>query len=167
GFVRDTWFKAEKEGTYRGQCAELCGKDHAFMPIVVKVVSSDEYATWVQAKLEEAKARQEDPTKTWEVADLLVKGESTYNSNCAACHQASGAGIPGAFPALDGSAIVQGPQSEQIHILLNGKGAGMPSWKQLSDVEIASVITYTRQSWSNAGKGTDPVVQPSAITAAR
>lgn len=167
GFVRDTWFKAEKTGTYRGQCAELCGKDHAFMPIVVKVVSDEEYATWVQAKMDEMQANADDPTKTWEVADLVARGEEVYKSNCAACHQASGAGIPGAFPALAGSQIVMGGQADQINILLNGKGAGMPAWKQLNDVEIASVITYTRQAWANSGKGSDPVVQPSAITAAR
>lgn len=167
GFVRDTWFKAEKIGTYRGQCAELCGKDHAFMPIVVKVVSDDDYATWVQAKLDEMQANADDPTKTWEVADLVARGEDVYKSNCAACHQASGSGIPGAFPALVGAPSVMGAQAGQIDILLNGKGAGMPAWKQLNDVEIASVITYTRQAWANSGKGSDPVVQPSAITAAR
>ncbi|MBU0543066.1 MAG: cytochrome c oxidase subunit II [Gammaproteobacteria bacterium] len=167
GFVRDTWFKAEKEGIYRGQCAELCGKDHAYMPIVVEVMSEENYSKWVQAKLEEMKAKQDDPTKEWTKEDLVARGEQAYNANCAACHQATGAGIPGAFPALAGSQVVMGPQAAQIDILLNGKGAGMPAWKQLSDVEIASVITYTRNAWANAGTGTDPVVQPSAVTAAR
>jgi cytochrome c oxidase subunit 2 len=167
GFVRDTWFKAEKEGIYRGQCAELCGKDHAYMPIVVEVMSEENYSKWVQAKLEEMKAKQDDPTKEWTKEDLVARGEQVYNANCAACHQASGEGIPGAFPALVGSPAVKGPQADQIAILLNGKGAGMPAWKQLSDVEIASVITYTRNAWANAGTGTDPVVQPSAVTAAR
>ena len=167
GFVRDTWFKAEKPGVYRGQCAELCGKDHAFMPIVVEVKSEQDYAAWVKEKLVEMKAKQDDPTKVWEKADLVARGEQVYNANCVACHQASGAGVPGAFPALVGSAVVLGPQADQIKILLNGKGAGMPAWKQLSDVEIASVISYTRNAWTNAGQGTDPVVQPSAVTAAR
>lgn len=167
GFVRDTWFKAEKVGTYRGQCAELCGKDHAFMPIVVEVKSEEDYSKWVQAKLEEMKAKQDDPTKEWTKEDLAARGEKVYNANCAACHQANGAGIAGAFPALAGSQMVLGPQAGQIDILLNGKGAGMPAWKQLSDVEIASVITYTRNAWANAGTGTDPVVQPKAVTAAR
>lgn len=167
GFVRDTWFKAEKEGIYRGQCAELCGKDHAYMPIVVEVMSEENYSKWVQAKLEEMKAKQDDPTKEWTKEDMVARGEQVYNANCAACHQATGAGIPGAFPALVGSPVVMGPQAAQIDILLNGKGAGMPAWKQLSDVEIASVITYTRNAWANAGTGTDPVVQPSAVTAAR
>jgi cytochrome c oxidase subunit 2 len=167
GFVRDTWFKAEKEGIYRGQCAELCGKDHAYMPIVVEVMSEENYSKWVQAKLDEMKAKQDDPTKEWTKEDLVARGEQVYNANCAACHQASGEGIPGAFPALVAAPSVVGPQAAQIDILLNGKGAGMPAWKQLSDVEIASVITYTRNAWANAGTGTDPVVQPSAVTAAR
>jgi cytochrome c oxidase subunit 2 len=167
GFVRDTWFKAEKEGIYRGQCAELCGKDHAYMPIVVEVMSEENYSKWVQAKLDEMKAKQDDPTKEWTKEDLVARGEQVYNANCAACHQASGEGIPGAFPALVAAPSVVGPQAGQIDILLNGKGAGMPAWKQLSDVEIASVITYTRNAWANAGTGTDPVVQPSAVTAAR
>lgn len=167
GFVRDTWFKAEKEGIYRGQCAELCGKDHAYMPIVVEVMSEENYSKWVQAKLDEMKAKQDDPTKEWTKEDLVARGQQVYNANCAACHQASGEGIPGAFPALVAAPSVVGPQAAQIDILLNGKGAGMPAWKQLSDVEIASVITYTRNAWANAGTGTDPVVQPSAVTAAR
>lgn len=167
GFVRDTWFKAEEEGIYRGQCAELCGKDHAYMPIVVEVMSEENYSTWVQTKLEEMKAKQDDPTKEWAAADLIARGEQVYNANCAACHQATGEGIPGAFPTLVAAPSVVGPQAAQIDILLNGKGAGMPAWKQLSDVEIASVITYTRNAWANAGTGTDPVVQPSAVTAAR
>ena len=167
GFVRDTWFKAEEEGIYRGQCAELCGKDHAYMPIVVEVMSEENYSKWVQAKLEEMKAKQDDPTKEWAKEDLVARGETVYNANCAACHQATGAGIPGAFPALVNAPSVMGPQAAQIDILLNGQGAGMPAWKQLSDVEIASVITYTRNAWANAGQGTDPVVQPSAVTAAR
>lgn len=167
GFVRDTWFKAEKEGIYRGQCAELCGKDHAYMPIVVEVMSEENYSKWVQAKLDEMKAKQDDPTKEWTKEDLVARGEQVFNANCAACHQANGEGIPGAFPALVAAPSVVGPQAAQIDILLNGKGAGMPAWKQLSDVEIASVITYTRNAWANAGTGTDPVVQPSAVTAAR
>lgn len=167
GFVRDTWFKAEKEGIYRGQCAELCGKDHAYMPIVVEVMSEENYSKWVQAKLDEMKAKQDDPTKEWTKEDMVARGEQVYNANCAACHQASGEGIPGVFPSLVAAPSVVGPQADQIAILLNGKGAGMPAWKQLSDVEIASVITYTRNAWANAGTGTDPVVQPSAVTAAR
>jgi len=167
GFVRDTWFKAEKVGTYRGQCAELCGKDHAYMPIVVEVKSEEDYTKWVQAKLVEMKAKQDDPSKEWTKEDLVARGEKVFNANCAACHQANGQGVPGAFPALVAAPSVVGPQAGQISILLNGKNAGMPAWKQLSDVEIAAVITYTRNAWANAGTGADPVVQPKAVTAAR
>ncbi len=167
GFVRDTWFKAEQVGTYRGQCAELCGKDHAFMPIVVEVKSEADYSKWVAEKKKEMAAKADDPTKVWVAADLVARGEKVYASNCAACHQATGKGLPGAFPALDGDKVVLGAKDGQIGVLLNGQGAGMPAWKQLSDVEIASVITYTRAAWGNQGKGADPVVQPADITAAR
>jgi len=121
----------------------------------------------VAAKQKEMSAKADDPTKVWVATDLVARGEKVYASNCAACHQASGKGIPGAFPALDADVVVLGPKADQIGILLNGKGAGMPAWKQLSDVEIASVITYTRAAWSNQGKGKDPVVQPADITASR
>jgi cytochrome c oxidase subunit II len=168
GFVRDTWFKAEKIGTYRGQCAELCGKEHAFMPIVVKIVSAEDYTKWVNEKQKVMLASAEDPNKVWDAAALKTKGEAVYKANCVSCHQATGLGVAGAFPALDGDKLVLGPKAAQIDVLLNGQGNGkMPAWKALSDVEIASVITYTRQAWSNAGKGTDPVVQPADVKAAR
>jgi cytochrome c oxidase subunit II len=168
GFVRDTWFKAEVVGTYRGQCAELCGKEHAFMPIVVKVVEPEEYTKWVADKNKAAAALADDPNKVWDVAGLKTKGEAVYKANCVSCHQATGLGVAGAFPALDGDKIVLGAKADQINVLLNGQGNGkMPAWKSLSDVEIASVITYTRQAWGNAGKGTDPVVQPVDVKAAR
>jgi cytochrome c oxidase subunit 2 len=165
GFVRDTWFKAEKIGTYRGNCYELCGKEHAFMPIVVKVVSEQDYATWVSQQKTAMAASADDPNKTWAVADLAARGEKVYAANCVACHQATGKGVPGAFPALDGSQVVNGMQDGQIAILLNGKNA-MPAWKAtLSDTEIAAVITYTRNSWSN--KASDNIVQPAEVLAAR
>ena len=165
GFVRDTWFKAEKIGTYRGNCYELCGKEHAFMPIVVNVVSEQDYATWVAEKKKSMAASADDANKTWTVADLAARGEKVYAANCVACHQATGKGVPGAFPALDGSQVVNGMQDGQIAILLNGKN-GMPAWKAtLSDTEIAAVITYTRNSWSN--KASDNIVQPAEVLAAR
>ncbi len=167
GFVRDTWFKAEKVGVYRGQCAELCGKEHAFMPIVVEVKSEADYKAWVEGKKKEMLALADDPNKVWTPDELKARGEKVFGANCAACHQANGKGVPGAFPALDGDVVVKGPKADQITVLLNGKNQGMPSWKALSDVEIASVITYTRNAWSNAGAGTDPVVQPADVTAAR
>ena len=164
GFVRDTWFKAEKTGTYRGQCVELCGKEHAFMPIVVNVVTDDEYTKWVSGKKKEMAAKADDPNKTWTVDELKQRGEKVYAANCVACHQAAGKGVPGAFPALDGSAVVTGAKADQIKLVLAGKNA-MPSWKALSDTEIAAVITYTRNNWSNKSK--ENIVQPAEVLAAR
>ena len=175
GFIKEVWFKAEKEGTYRGQCAELCGKAHGFMPIVVEVVSEEKYNAWLVAKAEEAAAGAAGADKEWTKDDLLAKGKTVYEKNCAVCHQASGAGLPPAFPAITGSKIALGaiygadgkylPDSH-IDRLLNGKGV-MPAWKALlNDVEIASVITYTRQALGNAAT-VDPIVQPAQIKAAR
>jgi cytochrome c oxidase subunit 2 len=165
GFVRDTWFKAEKIGVYRGLCSELCGKEHAFMPIVVNVVSDDDYKKWVDTKQKEMAANADDPSKVWTIDELKQRGEKVYAANCAVCHQATGKGIPGAFVALDGSAIVNGPKAAQLGIVMNGKNA-MPAWKStLSDTEIAAVITYTRNSWSN--KAAENIVQPAEVLAAR
>jgi len=165
GFVRDTWFRAEKVGTYRGNCYELCGKEHAFMPIVVNVVSEDDYKKWTETKKKEMAAQADDPNKTWTIDELKQRGEKVYAANCVACHQATGKGVPGAFPALDGSQIVNGPKAAQINIVLNGKG-GMPPWKGvLSDTDIAAVITYTRNNWSN--KAQENIVQPAEVLAAR
>jgi cytochrome c oxidase subunit 2 len=166
GFVRDTWFRAEKEGVYRGQCAELCGKDHGFMPIVVEVVSQEKYAAWAAEKKKQMAAAADDPNKKWELADLVARGEKVYAANCAACHQANGQGIKGSFPGLDGSKLVQGPVAAHIGIVLNGKpGTTMAAFgKQLSDTEIAAVVTYERNAWSNK---TGTVVQPADIKAAR
>ena len=170
GFVRDTWFNADHTGTYRGNCAELCGKEHAFMPIVVKVVSAEDYTIWVDGKKKEMAALADDPSKVWTIDELKTKGEKVYTSNCIACHQANGKGLPGAFASLDGSAVVTGPKAEQINVLLHGKKSGkfpseMPAWKQLSDTEIAAVITYTRNTWSN--KAAENIVQPAEVVAAR
>jgi cytochrome c oxidase subunit 2 len=165
GFVRDTWFRAEKVGLYRGQCYELCGKDHAFMPIVVNVLSDADYTKWVETKKKEMAAQADDPNKTWTVDEMKARGEKVYAANCVACHQANGKGVPGAFPALDGSPVVNGPRAGQIAIVLNGKNA-MPAWKSvLSDTDIAAVITYTRNNWSN--KASENIVQPAEVVAAR
>ncbi len=165
GFVRDTWFRAEKVGDYYGQCAELCGKEHAYMPIHVKVVSAEDYTQWVKAEKAKMAAKADDPNKVWTLADSVARGEKVYASNCAACHQANGKGA-GPIKALDGAALVlDADKSKQIQVLLNGQGNGsMPAWKQLSDTEIAAVITYTKNSWSNK---TGQVVQPAEILAAR
>ena len=165
GFVRDTWFRAEKTGDFYGQCAELCGKEHAYMPIHVKVVTAEEYTKWVDGEKKKMAALADDPSKVWTQADLVKRGESVYAANCAACHQASGKGA-GPIKPLDGSAVVlDADKSKQIAVLLNGQNNGaMPAWKQLSDTEIAAVITYTKNNWSNK---TDQVVQPADIVAAR
>jgi cytochrome c oxidase subunit II len=165
GFVRDTWFKAEKIGDYYGQCAELCGKEHAYMPIHVKVVSAEDYTKWVDGEKKKQAAKADDPSKVWELAALVARGEKVYAANCAACHKADGSGA-GPIKALVGSpVVVDADHAKQIHVLLNGQNNGaMPSWKQLSDTEIAAVITYTKNSWTNK---TGQIVQPSEIVAAR
>jgi cytochrome c oxidase subunit 2 len=167
GFIRDTWFKAEKEGLYRGQCAELCGKDHGFMPIVVEVVSAQQYSAWVGEQKKKLAAAADDPAKTWDLAELRARGEKVYAANCVACHQANGMGVPNAFPALAGSKMVNGPKVENIALVLNGKqGTAMQAFgKTLSDVEIAAVITYTRNAWSN--KAGENLIQPADVKSAR
>jgi cytochrome c oxidase subunit 2 len=171
GFVRDTWFRAEKEGIYRGQCAELCGKDHGFMPIVVEVVSAEKYSAWVGEQKKKIAAAADDPNKQWTVAELIARGEKAYQANCAACHQANGAGLPNAFPALVGSKVVLGSQEEQIKLVLHGRkgvfmpNSMMPPQANLSDTEIAAIITYTRNAWGN--KAQDNEVQPSEVKTAR
>ncbi len=170
GFLRDTWFRADEIGTYRGQCAELCGKDHAFMPIVVNVVSDEDYAKWADGQKKALASAADDPTKELTKEQLMARGEKVFASNCVACHQANGKGLPGTFPALDGDEkYVLAPMKGQIETVLNGHpGTAMAAFRdQLNDVEIAAVITYTRNAWGNAGKGKDPVVQPANVTALR
>ncbi len=163
GFVRDTWFRATKTGDFYGQCAELCGKEHAYMPIHVKVVSAEAYTLWVDGKKKEALAKADDPSKVWALPDLVARGEKVYNANCVACHQANGMGA-GPIKALDKSPMVLDKNHmAQINIVLNGKGA-MPAWKQLSDTELAAVISYTKNAWSNK---TEQLVQPAEIQTAR
>jgi len=165
GFVRDTWFRAEKTGDFHGQCQELCGKEHAYMPIHVKVVSAEEYTAWVADQNKKIAAKQEDPNKVWTMADLMQKGEKVYTANCQACHQANGKGM-GAIKPLDGAAVVlNADHVKQIKVLLNGQNnQTMPAWKQLSDSEIAAVISFTKNNWSNK---TGQMVQPAEVHAAR
>jgi len=165
GFVRDTWFRAEKTGDFYGQCQELCGKEHAYMPIHVKVLSAQDYTAWVEGEKKKLAAKADDPTKVWTQADLVARGEKVYAANCAACHQASGKGA-GPIKPLDGAAVVlDADKGKQIAVLLNGQNNGaMPAWKQLSDTEIAAVITFTKNNWSNK---TGQVVQPADVKTAR
>ncbi|NJD89327.1 MAG: cytochrome c oxidase subunit II [Betaproteobacteria bacterium] len=182
GFVKDTWFKADKPGTYRGQCSQICGKEHGYMPIVVVAKAPEEYAAWV--KEQKAKSPQvaaaapgssstgavattaaEDPNKKWTLDELKAAGEKVYAANCVACHQPTGKGMPPAFPALDGSKVVNGPKAAQLALVLHGKqGTAMASFARLSDSELAGVITYTRNSWGNK---TGEAIQPAEVKAAR
>jgi cytochrome c oxidase subunit II len=165
GFVRDTWFRAEKVGSYYGQCAELCGKEHAYMPIHVKVVSAEDYSAWVDGEKKKLAAKADDPSKVWTLDDISKRGEKVYAANCAACHQANGKGA-GPIKPLDGSAkVLDADKSLQIMTVLNGQNNGaMPSWKQLSDTDIAAVISYTKNNWSNK---TGQLVQPADVLALR
>lgn len=165
GFVRDTWFRAEKPGDYYGQCVELCGKEHAYMPIHVKVLPQAEYTAWVAAEQKKAAAKLDDPNKVWALPDLEARGAKVYAANCAACHQANGKGA-GPIKPLDGSAIVKdADHARQIQIVLKGAANGaMPAWAALSDTDLAAVVTYTKNAWSNK---TGQLVQPTEIVAQR
>jgi cytochrome c oxidase subunit 2 len=165
GFVNTGWTYVSEPGVFRGQCTELCGQYHGYMPIVVKAVSSEEYASFIVDK-KEAKIQQALLTeKLWEKSELVTIGEDIYQKNCVACHQVSGAGLPPIFPALAGSDIVLNGKERQIEILMEGvQGAAMASYaEQLSEVEIAAVITYTRQAWGNDEAGDGKIVLPKEI----
>jgi cytochrome c oxidase subunit 2 len=161
GFVRDTWFRSEKTGDFYGDCYELCGKEHAYMPIHVKVLGAAEYTAWVADQQKKMAAKLDDPNKVWAMADIMARGEKVYTANCVACHGAQGQG--GVGKPLAGSAIVQdADKNKQLDVVLNGRG-GMPAWKgKLSDTDIAAVVTYTKNSWSNK---TGQLVQPSEVVA--
>jgi cytochrome c oxidase subunit 2 len=188
GFIKDAWFTIEKAGTYRGQCSQICGKEHAFMPIVVVAKSPEDYAAWVKetkakmpapvaaapapapvagaaAAAGAAPAAAEDPNKKWTLDELKARGEQVYAANCSACHQPTGKGMPPAFPGLDGSKIATGAKGAHIAIVVKGKpGTAMASFAHLSDTDIAAVVTYERNAWSNK---TGDAIQPAEIAAAR
>ncbi|CAC9478455.1 Cytochrome c oxidase polypeptide II (EC 1.9.3.1) [uncultured Gammaproteobacteria bacterium] len=162
GFINDAWAKIDKIGTYRGQCAELCGKNHGFMPIVVDVVSKADYKKWVSEQQAAAAAAIASANQIWSKADLMAKGKTIYNANCAACHKADGSGTPPVFPAMKGSVIANGVAAKHINIVLHGKGV-MPTFKMLGDSDLAAVMTYERNAFGNTGS----VVQPSDVKSAR
>ena len=164
GFVRDTWFRSEKTGDFYGQCYELCGKEHAYMPIHVKVLGAAEYTAWVADQQKKMAAKADDPSKVWTLADLQTRGEKVYANTCAACHQANGKGAGPILP-LDGSPVVNDADKiKQIQVVLNGRNA-MPAWKtSLSDTDIAAVVTFTKNHWSNH---TGQIVQPAEVLAQR
>jgi cytochrome c oxidase subunit 2 len=164
GFVRDTWFRSEKVGDFYGQCYELCGKEHAYMPIHVKVVSQQDFAAWADQQKKVMAAKADDPSKVWTLTDIAARGEKVYAANCQACHQPNGKGAGPILP-LDGSPIVNdADKTKQIQVVLNGRNA-MPAWKgTLSDTDIAAVISFTKNHWSNH---TGQVVQPAEVLAQR
>jgi len=178
GFVKDAWFKIDKPGRYLGQCSQICGKEHGYMPIVVDAVSADDYAKWIADKKAKmppppvvaeaapaaAAAPAEDPNKKWTADELKANGAKVYAANCQACHGAEGKGTPPAFPPLAGSKVANGAKGAQIDLELKGKpGTAMASFASLSDSDLASVITHTRTSWGNKGGE----VMPAEVKAAR
>ncbi|RVU83888.1 cytochrome c oxidase subunit II [Leucothrix sargassi] len=168
GFINDSWAYIEEEGVYRGKCTELCGKDHGFMPVVVEVVSKENYAKWVQEQQALMAAAAASGNREWSMDELMTRGKEVYNTNCAACHGVTGAGIPGAFPAMAGSEMTTQPEKLAAHIdiIINGKsGTAMQAFgKQLSDSDIAAVVTYERNAFGN---NTGDITQPAQIKSAR
>ena len=165
GFINTAWTNVPEPGIYRGACTELCGIKHAFMPVVVRVVERDEYDDFIAQKVTLAEAERLLTSKNWTKEELMERGEQFYNTNCAACHQANGAGIPPVFPALVGSQVVMSDSSKQIEILMEGvQGSAMAAFgDSYSEIDIAAVITYTRQAWSNGDNGDGVIVTPKDI----
>lgn len=160
GFMTDGWIKVEKPGIYRGQCTELCGRDHGFMPVVVEVKSEADYQKWVEMKKGKQEAAKSDAAKTLSMDELMAKGKEVYAANCAACHMQGGEGVGGAFPAIKGSQVATGPIDAHVKLVLRGKNA-MPAFAdQLNDVDLAAVVTYQRNGFGN-DKG--DTVQPADI----
>jgi cytochrome c oxidase subunit II len=167
GFIRDTWFRAEQTGTFRGQCAELCGKEHGFMPIVVKVVTEEEYRAWVNQQKQTVAAPSFDPDKVYSLADLNQQGEGVYQMHCAACHMPDGSGMAPVFPPIKGSKIATGPKGPHMDMVIHGSKknpAMMAFGSQLSDLELAAVLTYQRNALGNS---TGDVIQPGDVMTAR
>ncbi len=167
GYVTETWAEIDKEGVYRGQCAELCGTWHSRMPVVVNAVSPDEFDQWLKERKEakRAAAAEANSDKEWSKTELFARGKETYNSKCSACHQVTGEGMPPAFPPLKGSKVVLGDFEKHVSTVLNGvPGTAMQPWNQLSDLDIAALLTYERNAWGN---DTGDVIQPAMVAAER
>lgn len=170
GFISEAWTEVKTIGTYRGQCTELCGTDHGFMPIVVEVVSQEDFDIWLAARRQETEREEQLELKTdWTKEELLARGEQIYAINCASCHQPNGRGVPPSFPALEGSSVVLGDSAAQIDILLNGRtGTAMAAFGSiLGDNDLAAVISYTRNSWGNQGRTAQELIFPQDVRAAR
>lgn len=167
GYVTETWVKLDREGVFRGQCAELCGTWHARMPIVVASVSPEKFDNWVteQKQVKLAAAAEATAKTDWTKEELMSKGQGLYDTKCGACHQVTGMGMPPAFPALKGSKIATGPVKDHLQVVLNGRpGTAMVSWAALSDLEIAAIVTYERNAWGN---NTGDIVKPADVKSAR
>ncbi|HEX8593529.1 MAG TPA: cytochrome c oxidase subunit II [Pseudomonas sp.] len=164
GFVNEAWTRIEKPGIYRGQCTELCGKDHGFMPIVVEAKTKADYDTWLAGRKEESAKLKELTSKDWTLEELVARGDKVYHTTCVACHQAEGQGMPPLFPALKGSKTATGPKEEHLNTVFNGRpGTAMAAFgKQLSEVDIAAVVTYERHAWGN---NTNDMVTPKDVLA--
>ncbi len=164
GFIKEAWFRADRPGIYRGQCAELCGKDHGYMPIVVEVKEQADYDAWIAEQQAAAAAASAGADKEWTQEDLVAAGKAVYDKSCSVCHGPTGAGVPPAFPPMTGSPVTTGPIEAHLDIILNGKNI-MPAWKDvLNDTDIAAVIAYERNALGNS---TGDFIQPSAVKAAR
>lgn len=166
GFIRETWFRVDEPGTYRGQCAELCGVGHGFMPIVVEAVTPERFAAWKAEQKTQVAALKAAASRDYTLAELVGHGEKVYAANCAVCHQANGAGVPPAFPPLDGSKLVAGPAADHLDRVFSGRsGTPMQAFgPQLSDFDIAAVVTFERNSWTNRS---GDLVQPAQVAALR
>ncbi|MDE0456349.1 MAG: cytochrome c oxidase subunit II [Chromatiales bacterium] len=166
GFINEIWTRVEEPGVYRGQCAELCGKDHGFMPIVVRAAPEEEYRAWVDEQKVAQAAQAALAMRSWERTELMALGEKVYVSSCATCHQLDGTGVEGAFPSIRGSHVATGGLQDHLKLVMDGRsGTAMRAFgSQLNDVELAAVVTYQRNAFGNA---TGDVVQPAMISAAR
>ncbi|MCZ6709062.1 MAG: cytochrome c oxidase subunit II [Gammaproteobacteria bacterium] len=170
GYIQEAWTRVPEPGLYRGQCTELCGKDHAYMPVVVDVRPEAEFDKWIEDQLIARKLSSgqavADRNKQWTMAELMPIGEQVFSTHCSTCHELDGMGQGSTYPALAGGEVPSGPLTEHIDRVMNGKaGTEMQAWApQLSDRELAAVITYERNAWGNA---TADVVQPKTIYAAR
>lgn len=166
GFINENWARIDEPGIYRGKCAELCGRDHGFMPIVVRAVPQEEFDAWIAEQQEATVAANDNAHRQWSKEELIATGEQVYQANCMSCHQAEGQGIPGMFPAISGSEIATGGVDEHIGTILNGVDGTMmsPFAGVLSDSDLAAVISYQRNALGNA---TGDIVQPSHIKSLR
>ncbi len=162
GFINEAWTNIKEPGTYRGQCAELCGKDHGFMPIVVIALPQAEFDAWAAKQLADSRDQQQEADRLWTQQELMQHGEAVYASACATCHQPDGQGLTPAFPALAGSKIATGPVAAHIDVVMNGRaGTAMSAWQdKLSETDIAAALTYTRNAFGNH---TGDVIQPITI----